>query len=74
VEQEDPPGAGLIAYGTPGIHEVLRRSGLMETSRCLDPRGTLSPGQDAEIDRVTAAYPHARDDDFVRENLNRRLS
>lgn len=58
----------------PGIHEVLRRSGLMETTRCLDPAETLSPGQSAEIDRVIAAYPHLRDDDFVRENLNRWLS
>jgi len=58
--------AGCIA----GLHEVLRRQGLLEGTWCLDPRETLSPGQAAEIDRVLAAYPHLADDDFVQENLH----
>jgi hypothetical protein len=50
-----------------GLHEVLRRQGLLEGIWCLDPRETLSPGQREEIDRVYTAYPHLNDDDFVRE-------
>jgi len=57
----------------PGCHEVLRRQGLLEGTWCLDPNEVLSPGQAAEIDRVTAAYPELNDDDFVRANLERWL-
>lgn len=53
--------AGCIA----GLHEVLRRQGLLEGTWCLDPREDLSPGQREEIDRVYAAYPHLNDDEFV---------
>ncbi|NMO96416.1 dihydrodipicolinate synthase family protein [Paenibacillus lemnae] len=53
----------------PGIHEVLRRQGLLEGTWCLNPNETLSPGQAEEIDRVYRDYPHLNDDDFVRENL-----
>ena len=53
--------AGCIA----GLHEVLRRQGLLEGLWCLDPNESLSPGQMEEIDRVYAAYPHLNDDDFV---------
>ena len=56
-----------------GIHEVLRRQGLLEGIWCLDPNEGLSPGQSEEIDRVYRAYPHLNDDDFVRENLDRWL-
>jgi dihydrodipicolinate synthase/N-acetylneuraminate lyase len=59
--------AGCIA----GIHEVLRRQGLLEGVWCLDPMENLGPGQAAEIDRVCRAYPHLTDDDFVRANLDR---
>ena len=55
--------AGCIA----GLHEVLRRQGLLEGIWCLDPRETLSSGQRAEIDRVYGAYPSLHDDEFVRE-------
>lgn len=48
-----------------GLHEVLRRQGLLEGLWCLDEHETLSPGQLAEIDRVCRAYPHLHDDDFV---------
>jgi dihydrodipicolinate synthase/N-acetylneuraminate lyase len=61
--------AGCIA----GIHEILRRQGLMEGRWCLDPNEDLSPGQMEEIDRVSAAYPQWSDDDFVRANLDRWL-
>lgn len=53
--------AGCIA----GLHEVLRRQGLLEGVWCLDPRETFGPGQRAEIDRVYRAYPHLNDDAFV---------
>ncbi|HJT30734.1 MAG TPA: dihydrodipicolinate synthase family protein [Pirellulales bacterium] len=57
----------------PGVHEVLRRQGLLSGVWCLDPRQTLSPGQAEEIDRVMRAYPAWFDGDFVRENLARWL-
>lgn len=57
----------------PGIHEVLRRQGLLAGRWCLDPHEDLSPGQAAEIDRVIARYPHLTDDAFVKENLDRWL-
>lgn len=57
-----------------GIHEVLRRQGLLAGRWCLNPSEDLSPGQAEEIGRVAAAYPHLTDDDFVRENLQRWLS
>lgn len=63
-----------VAHGfagcIPGIHEVLRRQGLLETTRCLNPHERLSPGQPDEIDRVYRAYPHLNDDAFVAEHLD----
>ena len=56
-----------------GVHEVLRRQGLLEGNWCLDPDERLSPGQAAEIDRVYAAYPELNDDAFVAANLERWL-
>jgi dihydrodipicolinate synthase/N-acetylneuraminate lyase len=41
-----------------GVHEILRRQGLMEGIWCLDPNEGLSPGQLEEIDRVCALFPH----------------
>ncbi len=58
----------------PGIHEVLRRQGLLRGRWCLDPAEELSPGQMAEIDRVWSSYPHLRDDAFVQERLERWLA
>lgn len=57
--------AGCIA----GIHEVLRRQGLMAGRWTLNPNEDLSPGQNDEIERVYRAYPHLNDDHFVRANL-----
>ena len=57
----------------PGIHEVLRRQGLLQGTWCLNPDEVLSPGQSQEIDRVYAAYPHWNDDGFVRAHLNEWL-
>jgi len=57
----------------PGVHEILRRQGLLENTFCLDPKEKLSPGQAEEIDRVYRAYPGLNDDAFVRENLSRWL-
>ncbi len=54
----------------PGIHEVLRRQGLLRGTWCLDPGISLSRGQRSEIDRVLDAYPHLTDDPFVREHLD----
>ena len=57
----------------PGIHEVLRRQGLMRGTWCLDPRLRLSSGQEEEIDRVLRSYPELTDDAFVAEGLDRWL-
>lgn len=58
----------------PGIHEVLRRQGLLAGTWCLDPREELSAGQSVEIDRVCRRYPTLTDDAFVAEGLDRWLS
>jgi hypothetical protein len=57
----------------PGIHEILRRQGLLEGRWCLDPNEELSPGQSTELDRVCRAYPHLQDDAFVQEHLDEWL-
>ena len=58
----------------PGILEVLRRQGLVESVHCLNPHEVLSPGQAEELTRVCAAYPELTDDAFVAQHLNRWLS
>lgn len=57
----------------PGIHEILRRQGLLEGRWTLNPDEQLSPGQLAEMERIYAAYPHLNDDEFVRERLDEWL-
>jgi dihydrodipicolinate synthase/N-acetylneuraminate lyase len=68
----DPPNQfhGCIA----GIHEVLRRQGLLQGRWCLNPNEDLSPCQSDEIDRVYREYPHLNDDAFVREHLDEWLA
>ena len=51
-----------------GLHEVLRRQGLLEGLWCLDEHETLSAGQLDEIDRVHRAHPHLNDDEFIAEH------
>lgn len=57
----------------PGIHEILRRQGLLKGIWCLNPHEVLSPGQSQEIDRLYKSYPHLHDDAFVKENLHKWL-
>lgn len=57
-----------------GLHEVLRRQGLLEGIWTLHEDEMLSAGQKEEIDRVYKAYPHLNDDDFVTANLEKWLS
>lgn len=54
----------------PGIHEVLRRQGLLRGTWCLNPEEVLSPGQYEEITRVYSQYPDLNDDDFVTRFLD----
>lgn len=61
--------AGCIA----GIHEVLRRQGLLQGTWCLDEHESLSAGQNEEIDRVYGAYPDLSDDAFVQAHLHEWL-
>jgi dihydrodipicolinate synthase/N-acetylneuraminate lyase len=56
-----------------GVHEVLRRQGLLEGRWCLNPNEELSPGQAEEIDRILMTYPHLTDDEFVQEHLDEWL-
>ncbi len=58
---------GVIA----GMHEVLRRQGLMKGIWCLDPEEGLGKGQKEEIDRVYKMYPHLNDDAFVADFLEK---
>ncbi|MGY5072543.1 dihydrodipicolinate synthase family protein [Streptomyces griseus] len=63
--------AGVIA----GVHEVLRRQGLLTGIWCLDPTEGLSPGQAREIARVHTAYPWlAEEDAFIAGALPRWLA
>jgi dihydrodipicolinate synthase/N-acetylneuraminate lyase len=61
--------AGCIA----GLHEILRRQGLMAGRWCLDPAEDLSPGQEEDIDRICRSYPHLQDDEFVAAHLDEWL-
>jgi dihydrodipicolinate synthase/N-acetylneuraminate lyase len=66
------PGHGFRG-SIAGIHEVLRRQGLLANNYCLDRHEALSPGQSEEIDRVYREYPHLNDDQFVSEHLDQWL-
>jgi dihydrodipicolinate synthase/N-acetylneuraminate lyase len=67
-----------VAHGfagcIPGIHEILRRQGLLAGTWCLDPWERLAPGQQEEIDRVCRAHPGLADDAFVDEHLERWMA
>jgi len=58
----------------PGVHEILRRQGLLRGTWCLNPNERLSSGQSREIDRVLRSYPDLADDEFVAGNLERWLN
>jgi dihydrodipicolinate synthase/N-acetylneuraminate lyase len=62
--------ANRFAGCIPGIHEVLRRQGLLAGTWCLDPAETLSAGQADEITRVSRNYPELADDAFVASGLD----
>lgn len=55
----------------PGIHEILRRQGLLKSIRCINPDEKLSPGQSEELDRIYKMYPDLNDDEFVKEFLKK---
>lgn len=57
-----------------GLHEVLRRQGLLEGVWTLNKDEVLTGKQKEEIDRVYKAYPDLNDDDFVAANLHEWLS
>lgn len=62
--------AGCIA----GLHEVLRRQGLLAGRWCLDPNEDLSRGQAEQIERVYSTYSHLNDDAFVSAHLDEWLT
>ncbi|MEO6780712.1 MAG: dihydrodipicolinate synthase family protein [Bradyrhizobium sp.] len=57
-----------------GCHEILRRQGLMEGIRCLDPAEGLGPGQMVEINRVCREHADLSDDAFVASHLQKWLA
>jgi hypothetical protein len=57
----------------PGIHEVLRRQGLLQGRWCLNPEEELSPGQMEEIDRVYRNYQHLTDDKMDNEKPKKKF-
>ncbi len=59
--------AGCIA----GLHEILRRQGLMKNIYCINPEEGLSKGQLEELDRVQKMYPHLSDDEFIKNNIEK---
>ena len=54
----------------PGMHEFLRRQGLLKGIWCLNPQEVMSPGQSEEIDRVYRDYPQLHDNAFVQQFLS----
>ena len=56
-----------------GLHEVLRRQGLLDNLVTLNDE-KLAESQKNEIDRVYKSYPELNDDKFVKRNLNKWLS
>ncbi len=56
-----------------GIHEVLRRQGLLAGTWCIDPDEQLSPGQAEAITRVCEEHADLTDDAFVSVHLERWL-
>ncbi|MBS4071846.1 MAG: dihydrodipicolinate synthase family protein [Algoriphagus sp.] len=56
----------------PGMHEFLRRQGLLKGTWCLNPQEVMSPGQSEEIDRVYRDYPELHDDAFVKQFLTQQ--
>ena len=62
--------AGVIC----GVHEVLRRQGLLAGTWCLDPKEKLGPGQAERIDEIYARHRDLADDAFVAANLERWLA
>jgi len=57
-----------------GVHEVLRRQGLLHNNLCLDPHETLSPGQAERIEDVCRAFPDLTDDQFVADHREEWLA
>lgn len=52
----------------PGIHEILRRQGLLDGVWCIDSKEKIGPGQLEQLTRVCEAYPELVDDVFVEAN------
>lgn len=57
----------------PGVSYVLKKQGLLQEIRTLNPQERLSPGQADKIDSIICRYPHLTDDDFVKDNLHKWL-
>jgi hypothetical protein len=63
--------AGVIA----GVHEVLRRQGLLQGVWCIDRDERLSDGQAEQIERVVRTYPWLRaEESFIAASLEGWLS
>jgi len=58
----------------PGISYVLKRQGILNNIRTLNPNERLSTGQADKIDRIIRDYPHLTDDEFIKANLEEWLA
>ena len=65
--------ANNFSGSIPGVLEMLRRQGLVKGVWCLDAAAVLSPGQEAEIDRVCTVYPDLNDVPLIEANLDEWL-
>ncbi len=54
-----------------GIHEILKRQGILKGTWCLNAEEKLSEGQNDEIDRILKLYPDLTDNDFVQQFLEK---
>jgi hypothetical protein len=66
--------ANNFAGCIPGVHEILRRQGLLAGTWCLDTEEQLSSGQSDELDRVCRNYPQWIDDSFIAEHRQEWLA
>ncbi len=53
-----------------GLHEILRRQGLMKNIYCLNPDETLSEGQLDELNRIQDMYCYLSDDEFIKQHID----
>ncbi|MEW2922530.1 hypothetical protein AB1A65_13725 [Muricauda sp. ANG21] len=54
-----------------GVHKILVRQGFLDDITTINPKESLSIGQEEEINRVYSIYPELNDDKFVSDNIDK---